>query len=118
GARAGLQVGDVILSVGGEPQRRPYDLIRVVGRAPSGRKLPLAVLRDGKPLALEVAPEGAATPWPDPGAFADWLERGLEMGSEELLEQLRRLEDRLDQLEKEIERGRRPGDGGADAERT
>lgn len=117
-ARAGLRVGDVILAAGGEPQRRPYDLIRVVGRAPTGKALPLEVLRDGKRLTLSVEPEGAAMPWPDPGAFADWLERGLEMGSQELLEQLRRMEQRLEELEKAIERGRRERDGSEGAERT
>jgi len=113
--RAGLRVGDVILEAGGEPQRRTYDLVRVVGRAPGGEKLPLRILRKGKARTLEVVPEGAAAPWPDPGAWADWLEHGMQMGSEELREQLRSLEKRLEELEREIQKQHESRQG---AERT
>ena len=113
--RAGVEVGDVILEAGGEPQHRSYDLVRVVGRAPAGQALPLRVLRRGKVRTLSVVPEGPSAPWPDPGAFADWLERGMQMGSEELREQLRALEQRLEQLERRLEQERELRDG---AERT
>jgi hypothetical protein len=114
-ARAGVEVGDVILEAGGEPQRRSYDLVRVVGRAAAGEELPLRILRQGKVRTLAVVPEGAAAPWPDPGAWADWLERGMQMGSEELREQLQEMERRLQELERQIEEQRQQREG---AERT
>jgi len=114
-ARAGLKVGDVILEAGGEVQRRSYDLVRVVGRAEQGTPLRLQVLRGGKTRTIDVIPEGTAAPWPDPGAWAEWLERNLQMGSEELREQLERLEERLEELERRLDEQRQPPDG---AERT
>jgi len=113
--RAGVQVGDVILEAGGEAQRRTWDLVRVVGKAPEGEKLPLRILRKGKTRKIEVVPTGSAAPWPDPGGIAEWLERGMQMGSEELREQLRELEKRLQELEKKIEEQREIDQG---AERT
>jgi membrane-associated protease RseP (regulator of RpoE activity) len=113
--RAGVRVGDVLLEAGGEPLARSYDLVRVVGRAPAGEGLPLRLLRDGEARTLSVVPEGPSAPWPDPGAWADWLERGMQMGSEELREQLRELERRLEQLERRLEEERLRREG---AERT
>jgi len=101
--RAGVRVGDVILEAGGVAQRRTWDLVRVVGQAPEGEKLPLRILRHGKLRTIEVVPVGMAAPWPDPQGIVDWLERGMQMGSEELREQLRELERRLEELEKRLE---------------
>lgn len=114
-ARAGVAVGDVILEAGGVPQRSTWDLVRVVGRAPTGEKLVLRVLRKGKPRTLEVVPDGPAIAWPDPEAFAEWLERGFALGSEELRHQLHQLEKRLEELERKIEEERESREG---AERT
>jgi membrane-associated protease RseP (regulator of RpoE activity) len=113
--RAGVKVGDVILEAGGEAQRDTWDLVRVVGRAPEGEKLPLRVLRDGKTRTLEVVPVGVAAPWPDPQGIAEWIERGMQMGSEELREHLRELERRLEELERRMEEERLEREG---AERT
>jgi hypothetical protein len=113
--RAGVQVGDVLTEAGGEPLGRSYDLVRVVGRAPAGEALALRVLRDGEARSIPVVPEGPSAPWPDPGAWADWLERGMQMGSEELRDQLRELERRLEQLERRLEDERLQREG---AERT
>ena len=114
-ARAGVTVGDVILEAGGEAQRRTFDWVRVVARAPAGKHLPLRILRKGKARTIVVLPEGSQTPWPDASGIAEWLERGMQMGSEELREQLRILERRLKELEKKIEEEREIRDG---AERT
>lgn len=114
-ARAGLAVGDVILEADGEAQRRTWDLVRVVGRAPEGRTLPLRVLRSGRTRIVEVVPSGAPMPWPDPGELGEWLDRGMQMGSRELRRQLRALERRLEQLEQKIEQEPEDRDG---AERT
>jgi len=111
--RAGVRVGDVILEAAGVAQRRSWDLVRVVGQAPEGEKLPLRILRRGKLQTIEVVPVGIAAPWPDPQGIADWIERGMRMGSEELREQLRELERRLEELEKRLEEQPREG-----AERT
>jgi len=109
--RAGVKVGDVILEAGGEAQRGTWDLVRVVGRAPEGEKLPLHVLRDGKSRTIEVVPEGVATPWPDPQGISEWIERGMQMGTEELREHLQEIERRLEELEKRIEEERQRRDG-------
>jgi len=113
--RAGVRVGDVLLAAGGEPLEATYDLVRVVGRTPAGEPLTLRLLRDGETLALEVRPEGAALPWPDPGAWSEWLERGFEMGSRELRDRLRELERRLEELERRMDEERPLPE---DAERT
>jgi len=113
--RAGVKVGDVLLEAGGEAQRGTWDLVRVVGRAPEGEKLPLHLLRDGKSRTIEVVPEGASTPWPDPQGISEWLERGMQMGSQELREHLREIERRLEELEKRMEEEQQRRDG---AERT
>ncbi|MBW2315803.1 MAG: PDZ domain-containing protein [Deltaproteobacteria bacterium] len=115
GAEAGVEVGDVILEVGGEAQRRPFDLLRVVGRAPAGEKLPLRLLRRGKTRRVDVVPTGPATPWPDPAGIAEWLERGMQLGSKELREQLRVLERHLEELEKRLQEEKEIREG---AERT
>lgn len=106
-ARGGLSVGDVIVSAGGKPMRRPFDLVRVVGRAPADEPLELQVVRDGKERTLTVKPEADPTPWADPDRWAERMERGMHRGSEELRQRLRMLERRLDELERrfELERG-------------
>lgn len=114
-ARAGIEVGDVLLEAGREPLRRTYDLVRIAGRAEVRRPLPVTLLRDGKRREVEVVPEGIAAPWPDPGPWAEWLERAVELGSEQLRDQLQRMEKRLEELERELERERERREG---AERT
>lgn len=115
GDRAGVEVGDVILEVDGLAQRRTWDLLRAVGQAPEGEKLPLGILRKGKRRTIHVVPEGRGTTLPDPSSIIELLERGIQMGSEEFREQLRQLERRLEELEKKIEEEKAIRDG---AERT
>jgi membrane-associated protease RseP (regulator of RpoE activity) len=113
--RAGIAVGDVILEAGGVAQRSTWDLVRVVSRAPAGEKLEIRLVRRGKARTVEVVPEGGAVTLPDPGSIVELLERGLQMGSEELREQLRELERRLEELEKRMEEEKAIREG---AERT
>ncbi|MGH9313530.1 MAG: RIP metalloprotease RseP, partial [Vicinamibacterales bacterium] len=55
--RAGLQAGDVVVAVDGEPRpEHPALLARL--KASAGRPVRLSVLRDGKPLEIVVTPEG------------------------------------------------------------
>jgi regulator of sigma E protease len=57
--RAGIEVGDRITAVNGEPVHQFYDLLRLIGPHP-GEELILDVERDGSVLQLEVTPEGVA----------------------------------------------------------
>ena len=68
-AAAGVQVGDVILEFDGHAVGRSSELPPLVGRTAPGRRVPLKLLRDGKPLALNavvgelpVEPELAPAP--------------------------------------------------------
>jgi membrane-associated protease RseP (regulator of RpoE activity) len=111
-ARGGLRVGDVIVSAGGKPMRRPFDLVRVVGRAAADQPLELQIVRDGKERTLTVKPEAESTPWADPDRWAEWMERGMHQGSKELRRRLQMLERRLEELERRFELERGPlGDG-------
>jgi serine protease Do len=53
-AAAGLKSGDVILEFGGKPVNNPLDLQVAVEQSPIGTAQPLAVMRNGKRLVLEV----------------------------------------------------------------
>ena len=102
GERAGLQVGDVIVTADDEPLQEPFDLVRRTARVPAGAKMALSLVRDGKERTLKVAPDGEATPWMDPQQWGDWIERGMQQGSQELRHQLEQLERRLEELERKI----------------
>jgi len=52
--KAGLEHGDAIIAVDGEPVRNPRELIDSVSTKPPGTKVRLAVIRDGKRRELEV----------------------------------------------------------------
>jgi membrane-associated protease RseP (regulator of RpoE activity) len=102
--RAGVQVGDVVVSAGGDTIREPYDLVKSVARAQAEEKLVLEVFRDGEKQKLEVAPEGDPVRWADPEQWRQWLDRNLHEGGEQLRERLRELEDRLEKLERQLDR--------------
>jgi Do/DeqQ family serine protease len=59
--RAGVRIGDVVVSIDGRPVSDAGDLRNAVGLAPIGDELRLTVLRDGreKTLRAEVAPVAA-----------------------------------------------------------
>jgi serine protease Do len=52
--KAGLKAGDVITEYNGRKVARSDELPRVVAETPSGREVPLGIVRDGKPLTLTV----------------------------------------------------------------
>lgn len=104
GAAAGIEVGDVLLEGDGQPLARPFDLIRLVSRAPQGKQVELTALRDGKPLTFHVQPEGEGMPWIDPNYWREWAERGMHRGSEELQRHLRELDRRLEDLQRRLEK--------------
>jgi len=101
--RAGVEVGDVVVSAGGETIREPYDLVKSVARAPAGEKLVVEVFRAGEKKKLEIEPEGDSVRWADPEQWRQWLDQNLQEGGEQLLEQLRELEDRLEKLERRLD---------------
>lgn len=51
-ARAGLQVGDVVLSFNGQAVEKSRDLQRLVSRAPVGSEAQVTVLRNGKRVSV------------------------------------------------------------------
>jgi membrane-associated protease RseP (regulator of RpoE activity) len=54
-ATAGIQVGDVLTSVDGEPVVRPQSLARAVGRKKEGETVVVELQRDRAPLSLTVS---------------------------------------------------------------
>ena len=52
GAKAGLQVGDVVIEFNGKPVKRDAELVRMVGDAPVGSNATLKVLRNGQIISL------------------------------------------------------------------
>lgn len=65
-AEAGLQAGDIILSVNGEPVERSTTLPRLIGRVSPGEDIELKVLRDGERIDETVT----VGDWPEDGAQA------------------------------------------------
>jgi len=105
-AQAGIQVGDVLTTVGGDPIREPLDLIAAVARVPAGEKLALEVVRQHKNETISVAPEGDPVAFTRPdhgeqgaGGFHDEMRRGLQDGTREILRRLEDIERRLEQME-------------------
>jgi C-terminal processing protease CtpA/Prc len=98
-AKAGLRVGDVIVSVAGESITAPHDLVHEVLRAEKDAKLALELVRDGKTRSLEATLEG------EPALAADpmrWVEERAPEFREKLEQRMRELEERLEQLEQRL----------------
>jgi S1-C subfamily serine protease len=55
-ARSGVRSGDVIVSVEGRQVRNPSEVIAAVEASGIGRPLSLGLLRDGRPLQIQVLP--------------------------------------------------------------
>jgi len=114
-AQAGIQVGDVLTTVGGEPIGEPLDLIAAVARVPAGEKLALEVVRQRKTEMISVAPEGDPVAFTRPdhgekgaGDFHEEMRRGLQDGTREILRRLEDIERRLERMEPKP--GTAPGD--------
>ena len=52
--KAGFQVGDVVIEFNGQPVADSASLPPIVGNTPIGRKIPVKIMRDGKPQTLTV----------------------------------------------------------------
>jgi S1-C subfamily serine protease len=72
-AKAGIKVGDVLLSVKGESVDEASDVINALSDAKQGDRVKLAIVRDHKQLAID-ATIGAATSANAQSKF-DWLRR-------------------------------------------
>jgi S1-C subfamily serine protease len=59
-ARAGLEAGDIILSLEGQPMTGADDLIRFMTGDRIGKKLRVETMRDGQPRAATLEPEERA----------------------------------------------------------
>jgi len=70
-ARAGLQAGDVIISVKGIPVASTLDFVRIVREAPAGEPMEMRVVKEGETVVL--APVAAVPP----RGIAD-LQRGID----------------------------------------
>ena len=51
---AGLKEGDIVKTFDGKPVTSSHELVDVVGRAQVGQRIPVEILREGKPQALTV----------------------------------------------------------------
>lgn len=112
-AEAGVQVGDVIVGVDGEPVASPHQVVLAVAGAPQGAPLSLELVRKGKSKVLEVVPEGEPAPWLDPERWHDLREqmrKSWRHGRHELERRMQDLERRLEELERRLEAPLRPGE--------
>ena len=98
-AQAGIQVGDVVTQVGGEPIGEPLDLIAAVARVPAGEKLALEVVRQRKAESVQVAPEGDPVDF-ERGHHDEDAPAAHPHGEfhDEVLRRLRAIEQRLEQM--------------------
>jgi membrane-associated protease RseP (regulator of RpoE activity) len=61
-AAAGVQVGDILTTVAGQPARDASDVVSALGPAKRGDKVAVEVIRDGKPMKLEATMTDDAMP--------------------------------------------------------
>ena len=71
GERAGLKIGDLILSIDGEPIEAPAEFVRHVMKTPPGHKVRVIVSRGGGPITFDIAVE----PRPDSPARSALLDK-------------------------------------------
>jgi C-terminal processing protease CtpA/Prc len=99
-AQAGIQVGDVLTTVGGEPIGEPLHLIAAVARVPAGAKLALEVVRQRKTETITVTPEGDPVEFTRPahGEQGHGAQQHEDF-HEEVLRRLQAIEQRLEQMD-------------------
>lgn len=102
GARAGLQVGDVLLEADGAPLQRTADLVRAVGRVPEGESLELRLARRVEIMTVTVYLDGEPAPWLDPDHWRKRWGPGVADWSEEFRGLIREFERRLEELERRL----------------
>jgi S1-C subfamily serine protease len=88
-AAAGVQVGDIITAVAGQPARDVTDIVAALGPAKRGDDVAVDVIRDGKPIKL------AATMTDDPSKASpsdDGIRRQLERELDQMMREMPRFE--------------------------
>ncbi len=108
---AGMQVGDVVVAVNGEPIESTHELTFKVAGAPAQKELAVEIVRNRKPMQIAVVPEGEPVPGLDPDtweALRERMKRGLGEGGRELRRRLDELERRLQELERRLDQETSP----------
>ena len=77
-AKAGLKVGDVILKIDGQPTANSKDMYQVLGKYQPGDKITIELLRNSKPMKVQV--ELASSDAMAPKVSADQLTRLSQAG--------------------------------------
>lgn len=72
-AKAGLQVGDIIIEANGRAIRNSANVRNIVGLLPIGERVRFKVLRNGKPLTLSAVVSEQKQQWVDGGTFSKRL---------------------------------------------
>ena len=102
-AKAGVRVGDIVLSVDEKPMEAPHDLVSVVHRAPDDVTLHLEILRGGKKQSIAVQPEPREEWAKEADQWRERFGRGFEEGGRQLERRLDDLERRFEELQKRFE---------------
>ena len=102
-AKAGVRVGDIVLSVDEKPVEAPHDLVRAVHRAPDGAALRLEILRGREKQSIVVQPEPRDEWAKEADQWRERFEKGLEEGGRHLERRLDDLERRFEELQKRFE---------------
>jgi C-terminal processing protease CtpA/Prc len=97
--RAGLRVGDVIVSAGGEEVVDTHEVIRRVFTAEKDAKLALEVVRAGKTVALEATLEGEPAM---AGRSMRWVEERMPELRAGIEARMKELEQRMEELERKL----------------
>jgi len=97
--RAGLRVGDIIVSAGGEEVGEMHEVIHAVFTAEKDAKLALEVVREGKSVALEAELEG------EPAMTARsmrWMDERMPELRAGIEARMKELEQRMEELERRL----------------
>lgn len=78
--RAGLRPGDVVTRFGGKPVQSHMDLLALAADTAPGSAVPVELVRDGKPLLLEVRVAPADEERPRPGDAGGTDRLGFKLG--------------------------------------
>jgi len=84
-AKAGLKAGDVVVEFDGERVRSARQFTRLVQETPDGRRVKIAVLRDGTKQTFDATPEARTFSW-DMAIDGDRIRREVERGMRGLRE--------------------------------
>ena len=95
-AKAGLQVGDIVVDVDGDRVRSARQFSRLIQETPEGRSVTLGVTRNGQRQTISVTPEARAFGL---GIDSDRIGRDIARSLRDLEPRLREIEPGLRELE-------------------